>query len=65
MDQHRVVSCSGYITVSISIAEGAFPIGNAGHAVLVAASVGIACVLEWRSRSRWLHARSAAAEGKA
>jgi hypothetical protein len=51
--------------VSISIAEGAFPIGNAGHAVLVAASVGIACVLEWRSRSRWLHARSAAAEGKA
>jgi hypothetical protein len=59
-----VVSCSGYITASVSIAmaaEGAFPIGNAGHAVLVAASVGIACVLEWRSRSRWLHARSAAA----
>jgi hypothetical protein len=47
--------------VTASLApEGAFPLGNATHVALLAASVGIACVLEWRSRSRWLHARVAA-----
>ena len=47
------------ITVSVAMAaQGSFPIGTAGHAVLIAASVGIACVMEARSRAGWLRISS-------
>jgi hypothetical protein len=49
-----LASIAGYITMSVSIAiaaEGAFPMGPGGHVALVAASVAIACAMEWRNRA--------------
>lgn len=58
-----LASAAAYVNVEVTAAmaaEGAFPIGDAGHGVLLVASLAIACALEWRSRSVWLHARGAA-----